>query len=87
VARPMWSMRTFPGFAMDSVVWSAVKLVGQPPTCGQSGETHCVFPGLSMGTALARSGGIGAADCPQIHSTRLAWRQAASAVTVVDWPR
>jgi hypothetical protein len=31
--------------------------------------------------------GIGAADCPQIHSICLAWRQAASAVTVVDWPR
>jgi hypothetical protein len=65
----------------------AVKLVGQPPTGGQGGETHCVFPDLSMGTALARSTGIGAADCPQIQSTCSAWRQAASAVTVVDWPR
>jgi NAD(P)-dependent dehydrogenase (short-subunit alcohol dehydrogenase family) len=31
--------------------------------------------------------GIGAANCPQIHRTCSAWRQAASAVTVIDWPR
>src|ERR1700758_407858 len=38
------------------LLWRAVTLVGQPPTVGKVGETHCVFPGLSMGTALARSG-------------------------------
>jgi hypothetical protein len=35
----------------------AVKLVGSRRSVGKVGETHCVFPGLSMGTALARSGG------------------------------
>jgi hypothetical protein len=31
--------------------------------------------------------GIGAADCPQIHGTSSAWRQAASADAAIDWPR
>jgi|SRR6516165_3696769 len=35
----------------------AVKLVEQPPTCGQGGGNALRFPGLSIGTALARSGG------------------------------
>ena len=36
-----------------------------------SGETHCVFPSLSIGTGLRGQAGIGAADCPQIHSNLL----------------
>jgi hypothetical protein len=35
----------------------AVKLVGSRRPVGKAGETHGVFPGLSIGAALARSGG------------------------------
>jgi hypothetical protein len=34
-----------------------VKLVGSRRPVGKVGETHRVFPGLSIGTALVRSGG------------------------------
>jgi len=47
---------------------------------GKVGETHRVFPGLSEETTLAGQAGIGAADCPQIHSTCSAWCHAASAI-------
>src|SRR5438477_10473030 len=60
---------------------------GQPPTCGQGGGNAQRFPRLvHRGPRLRGQAGIGAADCPQIHSTGSEWRQAASAVAV-DWPR
>src|ERR1700741_838189 len=40
-----------------SLLRGAVKLVGSRRPVGKAGETHGVFPGLSKGTALARSGG------------------------------
>jgi hypothetical protein len=53
---------------------------GQPPTCGQGGETQGVFPGLFIGGPRLRGkAGIGAADCPQIHSIRAPSRYATSA--------
>jgi hypothetical protein len=42
---------------------------------------------IENGVVLGGQVGIGAADCPQIHSTSSASRQAASAVAAVDWPR
>src|SRR6201998_3069799 len=61
---------------------------GQPPTCGQGGGTAWLFPRLvHRGPRWRGQAGIGAADCPQIHGTSLPWRQAASAVAAVDWPR
>src|SRR6202035_5653667 len=46
------------------------------------------FPRLvHRGPRWRGQAGIGAADCPQIHGTSLPWRQAASAVAAVDWPR
>ena len=61
---------------------------GQPPTCGQGGGNAWRFPRLvHRGPRWRGQAGIGAADCPQIHSTSSASRQAASAVAAVDWPR
>src|ERR1700751_1536561 len=40
-----------------SLLRGAVKLVGSRRPVGKAGGTHGVFPGLSQGTALARSGG------------------------------
>src|SRR5438477_3274312 len=61
---------------------------GQPPTCGQGGGNALRFPRLvHRGPRLRGQAGIGAADCPQIHSTCSAWRQAASAVAAIDWLR
>src|ERR1700719_145713 len=42
---------------MLSCCGGAVKLVGSRRPVGKVGETRSVFPGLSIGTALARSGG------------------------------
>src|SRR6201984_493919 len=61
---------------------------GQPPPCGQGGGNAERFhPALHTGPRGRGQGGIGAADCPQIHSTSSASRQAASADAAVDWPR
>src|SRR5204863_6663482 len=52
---------------------------GQPPTCGQGGGNAQRFPRLvHRGPRLRGQAGIGAADCPQIHSTCSAWRQSAA---------
>jgi len=61
---------------------------GQPTTCGQGGGNAWRFPRLvHRGPRLRGQAGIGAADCPQIHSTTSPWRQAASAGAAVNWPR
>src|ERR1700751_3479677 len=45
---------------------------GGPPTCGQGGGNAWLFPRLvHRGPRLRGQAGIGAADCPQIHSTLL----------------
>src|SRR6201997_838580 len=61
---------------------------GQPPTCGQGGGNAWRFSRLvHRGPRLRGQAGIGAADCPQIHSTYSAWRQAASVAAAIDRPR
>jgi CRISPR-associated protein Csb2 len=55
---------------------------------GQGGGNAWRFPRLvHRGPRSRGQAGIGATDCPQIHSTSSASRQAASAVAAVDWPR
>jgi hypothetical protein len=40
----------FPRNRIDRfLLWGAVKLVGSRRPVGKVGETHCVFPGLSIG--------------------------------------
>jgi hypothetical protein len=40
---------------------------------GKVGETQAFSPACPKVTALARSGGIGVADCPQIHSLSITY--------------
>src|SRR5271154_1001778 len=78
----------FPEIKSPRVVAGCCEACGQPPTCGQGGGNASRFPRLvHRGPRLRGQAGIGAADCPQIHSTCSAWRQAASAVAATDWPR
>jgi hypothetical protein len=83
-----WWFHPSPKSKSSCVVAGCCEACGQPPTCGQGGGNARRFPRLvHRGPRLRGQAGIGAADCPQIHSTCSAWRQAASAVAAIDWPR
>src|SRR5258705_390053 len=61
---------------------------GQPPTCGQGGGNAERFPRLvHRGPRLRGQAGIGAADCPQIHSVSVPSRYAACAAAGSSWPK
>jgi hypothetical protein len=64
------------------------EVCGQPPTCGQGGGNAERFPRLvHRGPRLRGQAGIGAADCPQIHSTAPPLRYAAFVATGAIVPK
>src|SRR5438477_3634589 len=74
----------FPESNSSCLVAGCCEACGQPPTCGQGGGNARRFPRLvHRGPRLRGQAGIGAADCPQIHSTCSTWRQAASVAAAI----
>ena len=86
--KPAAGFKDSPKSNSSCLVVGCCEACGQPPTCGQGGGNALRFPRLIHRAPRWRGqAGIGAADCPQIHSTTSASRQAASAVAAIDWPR